>query len=356
MSFWAIVVSLMIHGAVIGGGFLYTYLFSKEKKIVLEETLPCTIPLEVTAVSEVSCAPISRPKIEVPVSSDDPEKQVVEHLLPEIKPDSVPIEPTKEEPKVEPLPEPEPKVEPLPETKSEPKEPVVEQVVEQPKSEPLPVAVPEPEPMPQPAAKKVKPKIIKKPKPLMKDVVKNAVKDKKSDTKKKKKDKKKTAPADPILDILKKHEKEVKKKKNKPADFISVLKDVDKDHAKGSTGETPITDVNSDSDYGAASIGPQMSMSTLDRVRRLLEKAWRVPLRANEGGALVVTVIIDMNRDGTVQTATIDHTQGTPNHPAYCVACDSALRAVDQFRTQPLPLLNDPYDNWKTIEFPFIRK
>jgi len=352
VSFWAVIISLMIHAAVIGGGFFYTHLFSNEKKMFLEESLPCTIPLEVTAVSEVSCAPISRPKIEAPIPSEDPEKQIVEHLFPETKPDIVP-DPPKEVPKpeakevekkVEEL-APEPKPEPLPEPKPEPKEAEkkVEELAPEPKPEPLPE--PKPEPLPLPATKKIKPKIVK---------------EKKSETKKKKKDKKKdkkkSAPVDPIFDILKKHKKEVEKKKNKPTDFISVLKDVDKDHAKGSTGETPITDIHSDSDYGAASIGPQMSMSTLDRVRRLLEKAWRVPLRANEGGALVVTVVIDMNRDGTVQTATIDHRQGTPNHPAYRVACDSALRAVDQFRTQPLPLLNDPYDNWKTIEFPFIRK
>ena len=212
---------------------------------------------------------------------------------------------------------------------------------------PEPAIQPEPIPEPRvPDAVPVKPiqKTVKKP------VIKKPEKPKKKVKKAEKKD------DDMDLFGLNEDVKEdqAKKKKQKTSDSLNLNKD--KDLIRGSSAETPITDPNSDYEHGAPAIGQEMSISILDRVRRLLEEAWRVPLRASEGGPLIVTVNMHMNQDGTVREATIMHQSSTIHHPAYTVACDSALRAVNGFRTQPLPFLKKDYAMWEFFTFRFIRE
>jgi outer membrane biosynthesis protein TonB len=336
MSLWSLALSLIVHGSCIGVFFLHNTFSPKSKNVVLEEMPPCTIPLEVTAVSDLSCAPISRPKVESALASDDPEKQVVEYLLPESQPLKKPEPEPIPDPIVEPEPIPDPIVEPKPAEKPAPK------------PEPILDLIPEPEPLPKPRPVKNRFTAPKKRKEKSK-------KDKPKKGKKNKAPESKTE-VDPIFLILDRHEKDVKKKKPKPADFISVLKDVDKSRNRGPTAETPITNPDSDSDYGAASIGPKMSMSVQDRVARLLESAWHPPLRANEDGGLIVFVHMDMNPDGTVRNAQLDHQRGTPNHPAYRAGCDSVLRAIYEFQFKPLPFPPELYHQWKTFDFQFNPK
>jgi outer membrane biosynthesis protein TonB len=302
MSFWSLLLSVIIH---VGGVSLFFFKDSlgfKTKPIILEADQECSVPLEVTAISEISCAPISRPKAlaRIKPASDDPEKQVVEQLLPEPEPIPEVTETAKEEVKPEPAPKEK-------EIVTEAEAPVIQ-------------------------ALEAKPKEKEKPKPKPKKDQKKSGKKKNSQS-----------------------STGQKKQKKQPADFISVLNDMDKDLDEGGSAETPITDPDSKSTYGAPAIGPTMSLSIIDRVRRLLENAWHIPLRANDGKALVVMVRIDMNPDGTVKKAHIDDSMGTPQHAAYAMACDSALRAVAQFRTTPLPLPRECYDTWKVFEFVFKR-
>ena len=276
--------------------FLQNNLFPPKSPPVLSDISACSIPLEVTAVSDISCAPISRPKSE----HAEPEKQVVQDLLPEPVPEPVPV--------VAPEPEPEPKPAPVP---------------VEPKKEP-----------PQPKKKK--------------DSKKKDQKKSKSDQKKEK-----AKNVDPVAELLKKH-RESEKKKPKVSDSINVNRD--KDLVRGSSAETPITDPNSDSEYGAPAIGPQMSMSEMDRIQRLFENAWTIPLRASEGGKLIIQVRIAMNRNGTVNHAEILHDSSSRDHPVYPIGCDSVLRAVNQFRTESLPLRKETYAQWRDIVITFSPK
>ena len=320
MRIWAFLISLCLHAGVISVVFLQNTLFPAKPPPVLSDISACSIPLEVTAVSDISCAPISRPKSEV--SEPEPEKEVIQNVLP--KPEPAP------EPK--PAPEPEPKPEPEP-------EPAPEPVI-------APEPIPEPEPVIAPVPKKEPKKQVAQPK-KKKD-------SKKKDQKKSKSIKKeKTKDVDPVAELLKKHRESVKKKP-KISDSVNVNRD--KDLVRGASAETPITDPNSDSEYGAPAIGTQMSMSEMDRIQRLFEDAWIIPLRAGEGGKLVIQVHITMNRDGTVHHAEILHDSSSRDHAVYPIGCDSVLRAVNQFRTESLPLRKETYAQWRDIVITFSPK
>jgi hypothetical protein len=287
--------------------FLQNNLFPPKMPPVLSDISACSIPLEVTAISDISCAPISRPKSQV--SEPEPDKQVIQDVLPH------------------------PKI----------------------KSAPQPAPEPEPIPEPEPAAEPIAPVVPKKqPK---KDVERpNKKKDSRKKDQKKSKShakKEKSKYVDPVEELLKKH-RESQKKKSKISDSINVNRD--KDLVRGSSAETPITDPDSDSEYGAPAIGPQMSMSEMDRIQRLFENAWTIPLRASEGGKLIIQVRIAMNRNGTVNHAEILHDSSSRDHPVYPIGCDSVLRAVNQFRTESLPLRKETYAQWRDIVITFSPK
>ena len=305
MRIWAFLISLFLHAGIISVVFLQNILFSPKTPPVLSDISACSIPLEVTAVSEISCAPISRPKSEV--SEPEPEKEVVQNVLP--------------------APTPDPILEPAP--------------------EPTPDPIPEPAPVVAPIPKKQPKKEVAQPK-TKKDSKKKDQKKSKSHPKKEK-----IKDVDPIAELLKKHRESVKKKP-KISESINVNRD--KDLVRGSSAETPITDPNSDSEYGAPAIGAQMSMSEMDRIQRFFEDAWIIPLRASEGGKLVIQVHITMNRDGTVNHAEILHDSSSKDHPVYPIGCDSVLRAVNQFRTESLPLRKETYAQWRDIVITFSPK
>jgi outer membrane biosynthesis protein TonB len=145
-----------------------------------------------------------------------------------------------------------------------------------------------------------------------------------------------------------------KQKGDSDEDFMKVLKDMSANEQKGPSAETPQTDPNSSSPYGAASIGSKMAISLTDRIRRMLEGAWRVPMRAHDGGTLIVMVNLKMLPDGHVQSVQVIHSGGTPAHPAYRLAVESALRAIQS--CSPLPLPKDKYSQWKSFQFRFIRQ
>lgn len=255
---------------------------------------PCTVPIDIECISDVSQAPVSRPKsIKEPKPREQHRDKEAVKVDEELSKDSQKKEQVKEE--------------------------------EKPKEE----------------KKEEKPKAEKKPdndQDLQIDAIENAIK---------KAEKKKPEP---------KKKKTLKGEKNDAdddEDFMRVLKDVEKDKSDDSVAETPMTDKNSKSRYGAGRVG-QLSISIIDRVRRQLESCWRIPLGAHDGGKLVVVVRLEMNPDATVRRATVIDSSGTPNHPAYAAAAESALRAVHHKDCNPLLLPLDQYETWKVFDFRFI--
>ncbi len=233
-------------------------------------------------------------------------------------------------PAPEPISEPEPEPEPLPEPPQEvPSKPILETLepetipLLEEKSEPNPEAVPLPEKKPKPS--KPKPS---KPKPPKKTVEKkkeaSKVPSKKKATKKTKKtSSSKTDGLDSLLD-------EIESEKNTLSTLDSLLE----------------TDLKSTSNTVAPGTGT-LTISEKDFIRQRIRKFWSPP-QATQKVGIVVVVKLEMEHDGRIRRVTIDHSQGTAQHPQYQIAAESILRALQnpQF-TLPLPV--NKFSEWENL-------
>jgi molybdopterin converting factor small subunit len=163
-----------------------------------------------------------------------------------------------------------------------------------------------------------------------------------------KKQEKKNKNQDLVEDLIDKVTAQEKRETGKN----SFLKNLD--NQNGGDSETPITDPDSDSDYGAPEVGP-IAIGVLDKVQKILEKEWIVPF-ALKGGMLKIVLVLQMNKNGTIRHASVEDRQSTLRHPSYRVARDSAMKAVRRFYTTPLPLPLAHYQQWKVFEFAFVRE
>lgn len=144
--------------------------------------------------------------------------------------------------------------------------------------------------------------------------------------------------------------KPVVKPKQKDApqkrDFMSVLKDLD------SSKDLKQNDKNSNKKGGGGEKSDTLSISELDRVRRQIEQEWVFPRNTKEVGSYVVEIEINMNPDGTVQSARISD-MGLMREDSYRILAESALRAVLVFKHKPLLLPRDKYQSWRQIKMGF---
>ena len=129
-----------------------------------------------------------------------------------------------------------------------------------------------------------------------------------------------------------------KPKKNKELDFDALLKNLTKD------------DVGQK--QSAGHLSDHLSASILDAVRKQIESEWRLPAGIRDSHKHTVTIQITMNPDRTVQSATLDNSSRT-NDPSYQMLAESALRAVERFKTKPLKLPVNQYKTWKRIKMQF---
>ena len=303
--------SLMLHVGLAGSLFFYKSISpSEEKSLALTAaSAVCTIPLEVTAVSEFSQAPISKPKVANPrekkekVEKKREENAVIENVLPDPEKNKILLEsPSQANQETKPFLD-----EATPPRKELPKIP------------------------------KIKP--ARQPKPVVQSVTK------------------KSSLSEGIANFLEKEQgsKTKKHSSSRKDDFTSILRNVDRDYEDGPSAETPITDPNSTSTYGAERIGA-VAMSVMDRIRRLLEASWVPPRGAYGAGPLVIAVRITLNPNGTVRESVILPKQSNTRHPAYEIAAESALRAIAPFKQTPLTTSKVFYKEYKTFDFRFIPK
>lgn len=162
---------------------------------------------------------------------------------------------------------------------------------------------------------------------------------------------------DLVGDWIEKTEQEEQKKKQSTIQkggsikesFLKNLED-----QQGGAAQTPVTDPDSDSDYGAPEVGP-LSIDMLDKVQKMLQKEWTVPFTLKKSG-LKVVVTLRMNKDGTIDKAWVLDQHSTTKHPSYSAARNSAMKALQKFYHTPLPLPPAYYDQWKVFEFAFVKK
>jgi hypothetical protein len=197
-------------------------------------------------------------------------------------------------------------------------------VPEQPPEIPDPV-IPEP---PKPEEKKPDPK----PKP--------------PEPKKEEKKKPKPKPPEPKKEEPKKQEE----------DFDSLLKNLAPEEkeppSKDELDKPPEKDAEAPS--GAlAELGAEMSISELDALRYQIAPCWNIPAGAEFAENLAVEIRVMMNRDGTVQDASVLDKGRYNRDNAYRAAADSAMRALRNPQCSPLKLPPDKYNTWKQFVINF---
>lgn len=227
---------------------------------------------------------------------------------------------------------------PIPEPKEEPKEAEAPQPPPQPAQNTA--ADPTPPEPPKPEEKKPEEKKPEKEKEKP-EIDPNALPDKK---KPKEEDKKKEE---------KKPEPKKETKKDPSKDFASVLKNLapPKEPAK-QPDKAPDMKVAENAPAPAASnatLGPKMTMSEEDALRRQLEGCWSVPIGAKDAENLNIEIRLVINPDRTLREAKVVDTGRYGSDTFFRAAADSAMRAVRNPLCSPFQLPPDKYETWKTV-------
>lgn len=285
---------------------------------VLDET---PVFVELVEIDEVRNAPAPAPAPE-PEKNPEPEPAPPpEEAKPEPEP-APPPPPPAPEPEIAALP-PEPEPEPVPEPESEPKkEPEPE-----PAPEPEPVAKPEPERGPKPEPPKpvaAKAKVAKKPKPPEQFEVASLLKT--------------------LEEIKKTKQAEPEKKEEPKPDFAAQMRAALKTKAPDP----------------AADPSKKVTMTELDAMQRkvfqTVSPCWNVPAGAKNAENLAVLVRLNMNPDGTVQSAGIENQARYYSDAYFQSAADAAKRAVLNPKCNPITLPPDKYSVWREIVINFDPK
>lgn len=196
--------------------------------------------------------------------------------------------------------------------------------------------------------------------------VKPPVPEEKKEEKAEEKEKEKPKPTDEALPDKKKKEEEKKKKQEKkeekkaeekPKDFASVLKNLAEPKpaapAPVDTPDMKVNDAAAPEQAANAPLGPKMTMSEEDALRRQLEGCWNVPFGAKDAESTIVEIFMVINPDRTLREARIVDTARYNSDNFYRAMADSALRAVRNPLCSPFQLPPDKYDTWKTTTVVF---
>ena len=142
-------------------------------------------------------------------------------------------------------------------------------------------------------------------------------------------------------------------KKTQEQDFQSLLKNLTPDAKEENPVESPQTAKDSAQGAQIATLADRLTMSEMDALRHQLAGCWNVMAGAKFAEDLVVEVRVIVNRDRTVQQATILD-QGRYNRDSHFrAAADAALRALRNPQCAPLALPPDKYNEWKTTVIRF---
>ncbi len=304
----AISFSLALHLAVLLLG--YVGLPGPSPELALSET---ALSVELVDVAEESNVPPARQEKKVePEEKPKPREQAT---TPEPAPTERPV------PAAAPPPPPAAKAEPEKPAVKTPPPPKAEPAPKPEKPEPKPEAKPEPKPEPKPEAKpEPKPEPKAQPKPQQ------------------------PAP----------------KPEEAEMDFASVLRSVETARQKAPAGEQKkgeTAPAGGSSASAAASstydASLPVTMSEIDMVRRQIEQCWNLPAGARDARDMEVSIVVDMNADGTPRGAAIEDQGRMAANPSYRVAAESALRAVLNPRCHPFKLPRDKYERWKRMTLVF---
>jgi outer membrane biosynthesis protein TonB len=242
------------------------------------------------------------------------------------RPDAKPEIPDAETPVAKPEPKPEPPPPPVPPSSAAvPPTPETAKPPEPKPAPPLPLKPPEPKPEPKPVEKVEAPRPKAKPEPTSQMV---------------------------------KNEPKPEPKKYDPGQFEALLKNLAPQQSAPSPDAPPqkprVASARASS-QPRAPLGGQLTASELDLIRQQIARCWNVPAGARDAKDLVVEIRVVVDRDGTVQQATIVD-QGRLGDPFFRAAAESAKRAFFNPQCRPLHLPVEKYAIWKDLVVDFSPK
>jgi outer membrane biosynthesis protein TonB len=198
---------------------------------------------------------------------------------------------------------------------------------------------PEPKPPPPPQAKPPEPK--PEPKPI-----------EKAETPKPK------AKPEPVPQLAK-NEPKPEPKKYDPGQFEALLKNLAPQQSVPSPDAPPqkprVASARASS-QPRAPLGGQLTASELDLIRQQIAHCWNVPAGARDARDLVVEIRVVVDRDGTVQQATIVDQGRFGSDPFFRAAAESARRAFFNPQCRPLHLPAEKYAIWRDLVVDFSPK
>src|SRR6267154_247569 len=103
----------------------------------------------------------------------------------------------------------------------------------------------------------------------------------------------------------------------------------------------------------APNLAAVVTASEIEGVRNKIRPCWNFPAGVRDQANLIVTLVVQMNQDGTPVKADIKETGRYNNDPTYRAAADAAHRAIMNPRCQPWPLSPEKFNSWRTITFNF---
>lgn len=145
-----------------------------------------------------------------------------------------------------------------------------------------------------------------------------------------------------------KKEEPKKEPEKQQEDFQSLLKNLTPEKKEQSEGDDIADKEAEPQESQIARIGDKLTVSEEDALRRQLAGCWNVMAGAKYAEELIVEIRVDVNRDRTVNRASILD-QGRYNRDNHFrAAADAAIRALRNPKCVPLALPPDKYDQWKT--------
>ena len=102
----------------------------------------------------------------------------------------------------------------------------------------------------------------------------------------------------------------------------------------------------------APNLAAVVTASEIEGVRSKIRPCWN-SLGAARDQNLIVTLVVQMNQDGTPVKAELKDLGRYNSDPGYRAAADAAHRAIMNPRCQPWPLSPEKYSTWRYITFNF---
>jgi outer membrane biosynthesis protein TonB len=158
---------------------------------------------------------------------------------------------------------------------------------------------------------------------------------------------------------LAKNEVKPEPKKYDPGQFAALLKNL----APQATAPSPDAPPQRSrapsataSSQPRAPLGSQLTAGEIDLIRQQISRCWNVPAGARDAKDLVVEIRVVVDRDGTVQQATIVDHGRLGSDPFFRAAAESARRAFFNPQCRPLHLPPEKYVIWKDLVVDFSPK